>query len=31
MWEIIGFVALAIAAIAVRNILIKRFRERNKK
>lgn len=31
MWEVIGFVALAIAAIVVRNILIKKFRERNKK
>lgn len=30
MWEVIGFVALAIVAIVVRNILIKRFREMNK-
>jgi hypothetical protein len=31
MWEVIGFIALAIVAIVVRNILIKKFRERNKK
>lgn len=31
MWEVIGFVVLAIVAIVVRNILIKRYRERNKK
>ncbi len=31
MWEVIGFVVLAIVAIVVRNILIKKFRNRNKK
>lgn len=31
MWEVIGFVLLAVVAIVVRNILIKKFRERNKK
>lgn len=31
MWEVIGFASLAIIAIVVRNILIKKYRERNKK
>lgn len=31
MWEVIGFASLAIIAIVVRNILIKKYRERSNK
>lgn len=31
MWEVIGFASLAIIAIVVRNILIKKYRARSNK